>query len=253
MFKLTSISWGQGALTLICTLIFARQAYHCTKEFLYQTPITTTSVDNQEFHPLPSICVSLQYISEEKSTKHNISSYGHMHEGKWKSVLPNYDEEQTYDDLSASFYDLIEAIEFYKEVNSRSEAYDVLVFSAINMTLPIGRCDYYGVQKCYCIHLADVENSFGIQEVILTLKRNVEITIAPKNQFYEYVRKLNIIYAGPDFNYQYNIAHSVYKRLPNTCSHTMDWKSDECKLAFLHEKIYSALNCTTPWLLFYSR
>ena len=145
-----------------------------------------------------------------------------MHEGKWKSVLPNYDEEQTYDDLSASFYDLIENIQFYKEINRRSEAYDIHVIPAINMTLPIGRCDYYGVLKCYCIHLADVENSFGIQEVLLKLKRNVEITIAPKNQFYEYVRKLNVTYVGPGFSYDYKVAHYLSPSVYLTLVH-MQW------------------------------
>ena len=66
--------------------------------------MTFTRMENQKAHPLPSICISPPGILNRKVLMHNIT-YAKL--GKWKSSLEGYDEEITYDDISASFEGLV--------------------------------------------------------------------------------------------------------------------------------------------------
>ena len=241
---------------MLCSSLFLYQACQCITNFIRQTPITYTRVENQELHPLPSICISPPRVSEERYSKHNISQQEYNKEGIWKSFLPNYDEEQTYDDLSLSLEDLLSTLTLRREFHEVSENYVKEVISITNKSLPISRCDYYENLKCYCIDLSDLENTYGIQDIFLKTTQNAEITVVPKHQYFGYLRKLTLIVTTPGYDYTYIVDHYLSEQLPlepDGCSHEMDWKSDSCVLQYLHEKIYSRFNCTTPWLLTYSR
>ena len=245
-----------AAFILLCSSLFVYQAYHSFINFIHQDPITYTVMEDQELHPLPSICIRPLTIPRGKYTRHNISHHGYNWEGKWRSFLPNYDEKQTYDDLSSSLQDLLHTVTLRKESNAVSDNYFIETISITNNSLPISRCDYFKFLKCYCINLSDMENAFGIQDLFLKTAQNAKISIVPKNQFFGYHRKLTQIYTPIGYDYTYIIDHSISKQLPtepNGCSQEIDWKSDICFLRYTHNKIFSRLNCTTPWLLIHSR
>ena len=245
-----------AALIMSCSSLFLYQAYQCISGFINQTPITYTRVENQELHPLPSICISPKNVSEERYSKHNISQRGYNKEGIWKSFSPNYDEKQTYDDLSLSLEDLLSTLTLRTEFHEVSENYVNKVISITNKSLPISRCDYYEILKCYCFDLSDMKNTFGIQDITLKTAQDAEITVVPKNQYFGYIRKLSLIFTTPGYDYTYIVDHYLSEQLPvepDGCSHEMNWKSNSCILRYIHEKIYSRFNCTTPWLLTHSR
>ena len=247
-----------GSFMFICMFLFAYQVYHCIKDFCNQTPIPVTKFEKQELHPLPSICISPSHILRQKVARHKISPEGYAKLGKWKSSLSEYDENQTYHDISASLEDLIHNIAIVKEIDDVSQTYMTEIMSPMNKSLPIGRCDYYYNLKCYCIHLSDIDNNFGIQQVILntTNYSTFKVSVVPKNNFYDLHLKFTLTKTKAGFFYENIIEYSLSHQLPvksNGCSPAMNWRTDYCKLKFIHDKIFSCLNCTTPWLLYFSK
>ena len=177
-------------------------------------------------------------------------------EGKWRSVLPDYDVEQTYDDLASSPEDLLSTVTLRREFHPVSEDYINEVIPISNKSLQISRCDYYEILKCYCINLSDMENAFGIQDIFLKTLQDAHITLVPKNQYFSYRRKLTLVFTTIGYDYTYIVDHSLSEQLPlepKGCSHEMDWQGDICILQYLHEKIYSRFKCTVPWLVTFSR
>ena len=249
---------GHGSFIFLCTLLFAYQVYHCIEDFLNQTPIPFTKVENQELHPLPSICISQTGILKRKITRHNIRPEDYFILGKWKSSLPEYDETETYNDISASFEDLIHSVTISKEIDDVSQTYIKEKISSTNKSLPIGRCDYHNTLKCYCIHLSNIDNTFGIQQVVLkTTNYSIfKFSIVPQNRFYDHLQKFTSIKTEAGFLYANIVEYSLSNHLPTKpdgCSTEMNWRTDDCKLKFIHDQIYSRLNCTTPWLQYLSR
>ena len=107
---------------LLCTCVFLYQAFVSVKDFMNQTPLTKTSLEKQELHPLPAICIE-PLGRLRNASLHNLTVHGYRKEGKWRSASPDFDDEQTYNNLSASFEDLVEEIKIKRDINDGSDAY----------------------------------------------------------------------------------------------------------------------------------
>ena len=221
-----------------------------------QKPLTSTSVENQEVYPLPSICIEPLGIQKEKLSFHNLTWSGYRKEGKWKSVLPHFDEEQTYNNVSASFEDLVDNILIKREIIDGSDGYESMTLKNIEDGLILERCDYYFNLKCFCITFSDHLVSYGIQKIKIRIKMESEITIVAPRHYYSFKRKHTYLEAEKGFRYNYVLHYSISKILPlqpNPCSTEMDWNVDPCKLKYINDKTMNLMNCTTPWLLDFAR
>ena len=241
-----------ACFVLICISFFSYQAIKCLDEFMKQQPLTRRSVEIQQLYPLPSICVQPLNISY---SLHNLTQEGYQWEGKWRSVLPEFDDEETYNNISASFQDLVEQIQVERNVDGDSDSYETVQLS-IDDDFSIDRCDYYFNLKCFCINISEKQNTKGIQRIKMDLKMSSEVTIVPPQNYYSFLRKQTLFYFEAGFNYNFALHHSITKSLsiqPNPCSEAMDWMQDPCKLKYINDKIMDTLNCTTPWLLAFAR
>ena len=93
---------------LLCIAIFIFEAYQCVKDFLNQKPLTRRSVEKQELYPLPSICI--EGVEFQNLDLHNLTGKGYLKKGRWRSVLPDFDDEQTDNKISKSFNDIVDRI-----------------------------------------------------------------------------------------------------------------------------------------------
>ena len=164
----------------LCISFFLYQAFKCINSYINQTPFSQISVENQELYPLPSVCFGPFGIGDTRP--HNLTANGYRKKGIWKSVLPDFDEEQTYNNLSASFEDLVEKIQIDREIYDGSDAYERIVLSSTDHTIQLERCDYYFALKCFCLIFSQKQISFGIQQIRVFMRRDSVISIiAPQN------------------------------------------------------------------------
>ena len=244
-------------LVLICTSIFIYQTVKSFDAFLKQKPLTKRTLETQESHPLPIICIG-PWLKDPGFELHNLTKHGYRNEGKWKSNFPDFDEERTYENLSSTFDDLVAAIGVKRELQDGSYAYEYIEFNSIIMQniLKVERWDYYAFLKGFCIKFPPQEVSYGIQKIGLHLKMNSMITVVAPGNVYSYQRKHTSFLYKPGYIDQYDLYHSISRVLPlseSPCSHSMDWALDSCKLNFINNKIMKTLNCTVPWMLQFAR
>ena len=242
--------------TLVCTIIFTYKTFECIDAYFHQKPMTRSFHEKQDLNPLPSICITPSIISKKKISLHNLTLNGYQKEGKWKSNMSTFDEEKTYNAVSASFEDLVEKITIDKGINDLSDAYETNTLRNIKDGLLLERCDYYYKLKCFCINFAPNLTSHGIQHLKLYLKMDSTVSIVAPRNYFSFDRKLSTLEFAKGFSYQYVLHHSIEKVLPvqeNPCSSQMDWSVDPCKLTYINNKIMNSLTCTTPWLLAFAK
>ena len=116
-------------LVLICTSMFIYQTVKSFDAFLKQRPFTKRSLETQESHPLPLICIA-PWFNNPGFKLHNLTQNGYRNEGKWKSYFPDFDEEKTYNNLSSTFEDLVAAIGVKRELQEGSYAYEYIEFDS---------------------------------------------------------------------------------------------------------------------------
>ena len=119
------------SLALICISIFLYQAIHSLQDFINQRPLNSRSLEKQSLYPLPAICVAPLTIDGNNLAVHNITEHGYCRQGQWRSVLPEFDDEETYDNISASFEDLVEQIEVRRDIDDYSDRYEEVVLGSI--------------------------------------------------------------------------------------------------------------------------
>ena len=170
--------------------------------------------------------------------------------------MPDFDDEQTYNNFSVSFKNLIEEINFRGEINDGSDAYAKVTINKFDDGLQLDRCDYYYNLKCFCIQISPKRNTYGIQKITIEMKIDAEFVIVAPHNYYSMERKHTLFQYKVGYVYTYDVQHSIFKMLPlkpNPCSPKMDWKQDPCKLKYINDKVTESLNCTTPWLLNFAR
>ena len=203
-----------------CISIFLYEAFHCTNDFLNQTPFSQISVENLELYPLPSICV--QPIGLLNTDLHNLTLNGYRKEGTWRSALwPGLDDEQNYSDLSTSFEDLVEKVVLDREISPGSEAYNSITLTSSDHGLLLQRCDYYYDLKCFCLNFSPTQISFGIQRIDAFMKRDSKISIVAPHNFFSLKSKQTRFSYQIGFENSFNLHHSISKFLPlppNPCS-----------------------------------
>ena len=119
------------SLALICISIFLYQAIHSLQDFINQRPLNSRSLEKQSLYPLPAICVAPLTIDGNNLAVHNITEHGYCKQGQWRSVLPEFDDEETYDNISASFEDLVEQIEVRTDKDDYSDHYEEVVLGSV--------------------------------------------------------------------------------------------------------------------------
>ena len=240
----------------ICVILFTYNASECIYCYLKQEPLTRSTLEKQELHPLPSICISQSATtSEQKLSAKNLTSNEYNKEGKWQSDFSTLDEEGFYDEISASFEDLVEKIVLEKAINGDSDAYEEVTLDRSD-GLILERCDYYDELKCFCINFADKLTSQGIQRIKLFMKMYSRITVAAPGNYFTFDRKQAEINYAHGFEYRYHLQHTISNALPlgaNSCTKATDWKVDFYRLKYINDKMINMLNCTTPWLLHFAR
>ena len=179
-----------GSLVLICVSIFTFQALHSVKSFMNMRPLTRRTVEKQSRYPIPVICIQPLVINTggNYTSLHNLTGIGYQEEGKWKSALPEFNDEQTYDNISASFRDLIEKIAIKRDTGDDSDSYEEVVLS-VDEGLMLERCDYYYHLKCYCIYISQQLGSPAIQNIIIYPQMYSEITIIAPANYFSFERK----------------------------------------------------------------
>ena len=93
---------------LLCSAIFVYEAFQCVQDFVDQKPLIRRSVEKQELYPLPSICI--EGVEFQNLDLHNLTGKGYLKKGRWRSVLPDFDDEQTYNKISKSVNDIVDRI-----------------------------------------------------------------------------------------------------------------------------------------------
>ena len=121
------------SLVLICIAIFLYQAIHSLQDFINQRPLSSKSLEKQSLYPLPAICVQQLSLTKNDSNLavHNITQHGYGRLGQWRSVLPEFDDEETYHNISASFEDLVEQIEVRRDKDDYSDHYEEVVLGSV--------------------------------------------------------------------------------------------------------------------------
>ena len=119
------------SLGLICISIFLYQAIHSLQDFINQRPLSSRSLEKQSLYPLPAICVAPLTIDGNNLAVHNITEHGYCKQGQWRSVLPEFDDEETYDNISASFEDLVEQIAVRRDRDDFSDHYEEAVLGSV--------------------------------------------------------------------------------------------------------------------------
>ena len=175
---------------LICISRFIYQTVKSFDVFIKQKPLTKRTLETQESHPLPSICIRPLFKNSGYEL-HNLTKYGYRFEGKWRSNFPDFDEERTYENLSSTFNDLVAAIVIHRELQDGSDAYENIRFDSIDIQkmLTVERRDYYSSLKGFCVRFPPQEVSYGIQTIILHLKLNSTIDVVAPGNFYSYQKK----------------------------------------------------------------
>ena len=119
------------SLVLICITIFLYQSIHSLLAFINQRPLNSRSLEKQSLYPLPAICVQPMTLDGNNLAVHNITQHGYGRQGQWRSVLPEFDDEETYQNISASFEDLVEQIEVKRDRDDYSDQYERVVLGSI--------------------------------------------------------------------------------------------------------------------------
>ena len=217
--------------------------------------LTNTSEEPQEFHPLPWFCIEATNFSEEKLRKFSLTGSGYKTEGQWSSNVSSLDEESIYNNITASFEDLVSKVSVKQEKNTKSDDYASIDLFPGNKELIVKRCDYYYQLKCFSIKLAHSISKHGVQEIVISLKINSAISATAPGNYYSLAKKQARISLETGYKYEYGVHHSISKKRSvrsAKCSQKMDWMQDECKLKYLNQKLMDHLYCTTPWLLHFA-
>ena len=182
-----------------------------------------------------------------------LTSEGYRKEGKWKGNVPEHDEKSTVDKVYKSLGDLIESGGFETAVDEYLDQYEFINFGP-NQSI-ITRCDYYSRLKCYCVRSKPELFKVGVQEILMKFKKNVVISAVAPGNFYSRERKQARIRIEQGYKYEYFLQHKIIHQLTRNekCTEDINWKTDDCKLGFINQKITKSFNCTTPWLLSYAR
>ena len=173
--------------------------------------MTRISTEKQESYPLPSICISLARISEDKLSSHNLTLTGYRTEGYWKSNLSQLDEEVTYNDISEAFGDLVEKIDIERRTSNVSDAYENITMNNEDDKLILDRCDYYINLKCFCINFAHQKVLYGVQNIYIYFKMDSEMFVVAPQNFYSFKRKHTEIEIKTKYSYKYVLHHRTVK------------------------------------------
>ena len=118
-------------LVLICVSTFLYQAIRSLQDFLNQRPLSSRSLEKQSLYPLPAICVEPLTIDRNNLAVHNLTQHGYGRQGQWRSVLTEFDDEETYHNISASFEELVEQIAVRRDRDDFSDHYEEAVLGSV--------------------------------------------------------------------------------------------------------------------------
>ena len=196
-----------GSLVLICVSIFTFQSLRSIHSFTSMRALTRRTFEKQSGYPLPAICIQPLDIDIDGHyiSLHNLTRIGYKEEGIWRSILPEFNDEQTYDNISASFRDLVEKITVQRDIGYDSDSYEMVALS-VEEDFTLERCDYYYHLKCYCINITKQLGSPAIQEIRIHPKKKSEITIVGPGNYYSFERKHT--YIGKFFFFKLNFCLS---------------------------------------------
>ena len=119
---------------------------------------------------MPSICIRPSEISKQKLLHLNLTNDGYRKKGHWRSQFRNLDEEETYNELSTTFEDLIEKIVVRRGIDDVSDANKKVTLRKIEVGILLDRCDYNSALKCFCINFSGHHRIHAIQSIYLYLK-----------------------------------------------------------------------------------
>ena len=185
-----------------CGSLFIYKASECVYSFVTQEPLARSTVERQELHPLPSICISPSKLPGEIFSSRNLTLNEYQKEGKWRSEFSSTEEEAIYNELSASFEDLVEKITLHKGVNEASDSYEQLILHTETEGLILERCDYYYNLKCFCVQFREDIASKVIQRIKLHLKMDSVIAVTPPGNYFALERKQSEIFIASGFRYR---------------------------------------------------
>ena len=242
---------------LLCTLLFSYNAWRCVDQYFQFETVTKSSQEHHELHEFPMICLGPETLTVERAAKLNMTPKEYQ-AGNWRTEKMN--EEQVYNNLSHNIADLVKQIKINKRKMKHSGAYEKMSINIEDLErsgVHVIQSDYYFELKRTCLRFPNEMFPFGILKIYFYMKNVQDVMFfvsSPGNAFSE-DRKLNkLIYANGMA--EYGIEPTVHYSLNldiNPCSEEASWKEDDCTLEIINDKIMDTFNCTTPWLLNFSR
>ena len=243
---------------MLCFILFSYNAWRCLAKYSQSETVTKTSLEKQELHQFPTICLGVEKLTREMTGKLNITPQEYWDGVTWRKG--NMSEEDVFDNLSVGFSDLVEKISIKKTKMKNSGAYDTISVDGDDLEMSgvqLIRSDYYYELKRYCVQFSHARFPYGIQKIDFVMKRskNVQFFItSPGNAFAEDRKSNEFVYAGGllKMSIEYTIGHSLSLDR-DRCSEAASWMEDDCTLDIVNSKMMDKLNCTAPWLINFAR
>ena len=245
----------KSAWFLFCMLLFCYNAWRCVDHYLLYETVTKSSQEGQELHQFPMICLGPETLAEERTRKLNMTPKEYQ-DGKWRTERMG--EQEVYNNLSLHLKDFVKKVRINKTKMKYSGKYEEVRIASEDLKMfgvQLSSSDYYWELKRTCIQFPYELFPFGIQDVYFYMKNevNLRFTVVPPGNGQD--RKSNELIYGKglaEFSVEHTLRYSLnLERYP--CSEEASWKEDDCSLGLIINKIMDTFNCTTPWLLNYTR
>ena len=244
---------------ITCFVLLSYQTWKCVDQYLQFHTVSRTSLERQELHDFPMICLASENFPAEYVKSLNTTKRRYLAGETWRTKQMN--EEEMYNRLSFEFHDLVKTVRIDKTKKENSESYEKVYFEAkdiANSGIDVLRLDYYHELKRYCLKFPLQLFPHGIQTVRFYMKSGADKVVfflVPPGGFFAQARKRNhfrFLGGIAVYNIEYSLYYSL--SLPNDpCYKKAAWKEDDCKLGIINSMIMETFNCTTPWLLHFAR